>query len=224
MASPLVHVEGLHKAYREAGVQTPVLQGAGFDLYAGESVGLLGTSGAGKSTLLAVLAGLLLPDSGAVSFGGELITEMDEGQRAALRAQRIGVVLQSDNLIPFLTASENVELAIELAGGDHGRDRAHELLAELGVAERAGDLPRRLSGGEAQRVALAVALINEPDLLLADEVTAELDSVSAERVLDLLLSVCEARELTVLLVTHSPELAARTGRRLRVERGRVSEL
>ncbi len=149
MNAPLVRVEDLSKTYREAGVDTPVLAGAGFELRRGETTSLVGSSGAGKSTLLAVLAGLMLPDSGTVCFDGEDITTMDEAARAGLRARRIGVVLQNDNLIPFLTALETVELAIELAGGDDAGARASELLDELGLADRLDDLPRRLSGGEA---------------------------------------------------------------------------
>jgi putative ABC transport system ATP-binding protein len=223
VSTPLVRVENLSKAYREGGVETTVLRDVDFALGHGETVSLLGTSGAGKSTLMALLAGLLLPDSGALWFDGDDVMGMDEAARAALRARRIGVVLQSDNLIPFLTARENVELAIELA--DRGRDtgRAEELLSELGLEERLNDLPRRLSGGESQRASLAVALANRPRLLLADEVTAELDSKSAARVLDVMLGAASEQGLTVLMVTHSAELAERTERRLRVVGGTVVE-
>lgn len=223
MAEPLLEVDALTKAYREAGVETRVLDGAGFELARGETTSLVGSSGAGKSTLLGLLAGLMLPDSGTVRLDGEDITAMEEAGRARLRARRIGVVLQNDNLIPFLTAAENVELAIDLADGDRPRAHSRQLLGELGLAERLEDLPRRLSGGEAQRAALAVALANEPDLLLADEVTAELDSASADRVIDVILEASRDRGLTVLLVTHSSELADRAERRLRVADGRVFE-
>ena len=223
MNAPLVRVEHLSKTYREGGVDTTVLQDVDFALGHGETVSLLGTSGAGKSTLMALLAGLLLPDSGALWFDGEDVAGMDEASRAALRARRIGVVLQSDNLIPFLTARENVELAIELADGGRDTGRAEELLSELGLEERLNDLPRRLSGGESQRASLAVALANRPRLLLADEVTAELDSKSAARVLDVMLGAASEQGLTVLMVTHSAELAARTERRLRVVGGAVVE-
>lgn len=219
----LVEVEGLSKSYHEGGVETRVLDGARFELAQGETTTLVGSSGAGKSTLLAVLAGLMVPDSGEVRFDGEDVTAMDEGDRAGLRARRIGVVLQNDNLIPFLSAAENVELAVMLAGDRRPGARARELLVELGLAERLDDLPRRLSGGEAQRASLAVALINEPDLLLADEVTAELDSANAERVLDVVLGTSRDRGLTVLMVTHSPELAKHTDRRLRLTDGVVVE-
>ncbi|MGH2945112.1 MAG: ABC transporter ATP-binding protein [Solirubrobacteraceae bacterium] len=223
MATPLLQVEELWKSYREAGVETRVLQGASFELARGETTSLMGASGAGKSTLLAVLAGLMLPDAGDVRFDGESLATMDEATRARLRAGRIGVVLQSDNLIPFLTATENVELAIGLAGEDHARPRARELLNELGLGDRLDDLPRRLSGGESQRAALAVALVNQPDLLLADEVTAELDSANAALVIDIISEASRERGLTVLMVTHDPELASRTERGLRIADGAVIE-
>lgn len=223
MTGPLIAVEELRKSFHESEVETRVLDGASFELAAGETTSLIGSSGAGKSTLLGVLAGLMLPDSGRVRFDGEDITAMDEAGRAGLRAKRIGVVLQSDNLIPFLTAAENVELAITLAGGDRPGARARDLLGELGLGERLDDLPRRLSGGEAQRASLAVALVNEPDLLLADEVTAELDSANADRMIEIILGASRDRGLTVLMVTHSAELAERTDRCLRVAGGRVIE-
>lgn len=223
MTEPLIRVEGLSKTYREADVETRVLDEAGFELARGETASLVGSSGAGKSTLLGMLAGLMVPDSGRVLFDGEDVTAMDEAGRAGLRARRIGVVLQSDNLIPFLTAAENVELAITLAGGERAGPRAKDLLGELSLAGRAGDLPRRLSGGEAQRASLAVALANEPDLLLADEVTAELDSANADRIIEVMLGASRERGLTVLTVTHSSALAERTDRRLRVVDGRVIE-
>ncbi len=200
-----------------------MLAGLSLRLAAGETLSLVGASGAGKSTLLSILAGLALPDAGSVRFDGTDLTRLDEGERAALRARRIGVVLQSDNLIPFLTAAENVELAVTLAAGHDPQRRARDLLGEVGVAARADDLPRRLSGGESQRASLAVALVNEPDLLLADEVTAELDSDTAARVLDLVWSAAAERGVAVLLVTHSGELAARTDRALRLLDGRVVE-
>ena len=217
----LVEVDGLVKTYDERGASTAVLRGASFGLARGEATSMVGASGSGKSTLLAILAGLLVPDEGEVRFDGEILTAMDEAERSALRAGRIGVVLQGGNLIPFLSAAENVELAVELAGGEHPGERARELLSRLDLPHRADDLPRRLSGGEAQRAALAVALANEPDLLLADEVTAELDSDNAERVLELILATSADQGLTVLIVTHSPALATLTEHRLRVVDGAV---
>ena len=221
--APLLRVEGVSKTYRQGPISTPVLRGASLELPRGEITSLTGVSGSGKSTLISLLAGLMLPDSGRVIFDGLEINDLDEPARARLRARRIGVVLQSGNLIPFLTAAENVELAIELGGDHRPAARAREVLSQIGLAERVDHLPRRLSGGEAQRVAVAMALANEPDLLLADEVTGELDSASAERVMAAILDAWQARGLTVLFVTHSFALAARAGRQLHLEGGEVHE-
>ena len=220
-AAPLVRVDEVSKTFRDGSVHTPVLRAASLELARGETTSLAGVSGSGKSTLISLLAGLLLPDSGRVVYDGQDITQLDEVARARLRAGRIGVVLQRGNLIPFLTAVENVELAIRLAGGDRATARAKELLAELGLGRRVDHLPRRMSGGEAQRVAVAMALANEPDLLLADEVTGELDSTSAEQVMGVIFDAWRERGLTVLFVTHSSELAARAQRRLRLGEGEV---
>ncbi len=187
-------------------------------------ISLTGVSGSGKSTLISLLAGLVLPDSGRVVFDGEDITELDDAARARLRARRVGIVLQSGNLIPFLTALQNVELAMELGDGDDNGERAEDLLSELGLGDRLHSLPRHLSGGEAQRVAAAIALANRPDLLLADEVTGQLDSANAEKVMSVVFGAWRQRGLTVLFVTHNRELAVRADRRLLLENGKVREL
>jgi putative ABC transport system ATP-binding protein len=192
------------------------------ELSHGETTSLIGVSGSGKSTLISLLAGLLQPDAGEVLFEGLDITALDEAARARLRARRIGVVLQSGNLIPFLTAVENVELAIKLGDGDRQpAGRARELLAEFGLSRRLDHLPRRMSGGEAQRVSVAMALANDPDLLLADEVTGELDSASAEQVMRVIFEASRERDLAVLFVTHSRELAGRAQHRLLLQDGEV---
>jgi putative ABC transport system ATP-binding protein len=220
--SALVRVHDVSKAYREAGAEAHVLRGASLDLARGETTSLIGVSGSGKTTLMSLLAGLMRPESGTVLFDGHALSDLDDAARARLRARRIGVVLQSGNLIPFLTASENVELAIELGGGGkRPRARARALLDEVGLADRADHEPRRMSGGEAQRVSVAMALANEPDLLLADEVTGQLDSSNADRVMEVILGAWRERGLTVLFVTHDGELAARAQRRLRLHDGRV---
>jgi putative ABC transport system ATP-binding protein len=220
--SALVRVQEVSKTYREAGAEAHVLRGASLELARGETTSLIGVSGSGKTTLLSLLAGLMRPESGSVLFDGRALSDLDDAARARLRARRIGVVLQSGNLIPFLTASENVELAIELGGGGkRPRARARALLEEVGLADRADHEPRRMSGGEAQRVSVAMALANEPDLLLADEVTGQLDSSNADRVMEVILGAWRQRGLTVLFVTHDGEIAARAQRRLRLHDGRV---
>jgi predicted ABC-type transport system involved in lysophospholipase L1 biosynthesis ATPase subunit len=219
----LVRVDGVSKAFREGEGATEVLHGVGLELARRETTSLVGRSGSGKSTLIALLAGLLLPDAGSVTFDGRDLGTLADGARARLRAHRIGVVLQRDNLVPFLTAAENVELALGL-GGSSSRARARELLSELGLGQRLHHRPHTLSGGEAQRVAVAVALANEPDLLLADEVTGELDSATAEHVMGVIFEAWRERGLSVLYVTHSDELAARAQHRLGLADGAVRPL
>jgi putative ABC transport system ATP-binding protein len=221
MAPPLVRVDAVSKTYHEGDVETAVLRGATIDLARGETTSLVGASGTGKTTLLGLIAGLMLPDSGAIVFDGEDVASLDEAGRARLRAERIGIVLQSGNLIPFLTARENVELAVELAGGSHGAARARDLLGALGLGHRLDSLPRKLSGGENQRVAVAVALANSPDLLLADEVTGELDSAGAAQVMEMIFAARRERGLTVLFVTHNHDLAAHAEHHLRLVDGQV---
>ncbi|MDA0160449.1 ABC transporter ATP-binding protein [Solirubrobacter ginsenosidimutans] len=219
--SALVRVDAVSKAYRSGGTETRVLRAASLTLVRGETTSLVGASGSGKSTLIALIAGLMRPEAGTISFDGQALTDLDEMGLARLRARRIGVVLQKDNLIGFLTAAENVELAIEFGGGDRRAERARALLARVGLADRADQLPRRLSGGEAQRVAIAVALANDPDLLLADEVTGQLDSDTAGDVMRRIFDACRERGLTVLFVTHNRELAGGAHHRLQLVDGEV---
>jgi putative ABC transport system ATP-binding protein len=216
-----VRVAEVSKTFREGESETIVLQGACLELARAETTSLVGRSGSGKSTLLSLLAGVLLPDTGTVVFDGKDVASLGDAGRARLRASRIGVVLQRDNLIPFLSACENVELAIAIAGGPRRRSRARDLLGELGLGRRLHHRPQALSGGEAQRVAVAMALVNEPDLLLADELTGELDSATAEQVVGLIFDAWRERGLSVLYVTHSDELAARAQRRLGLTDGAV---
>jgi putative ABC transport system ATP-binding protein len=223
-AGPLVRLEEVSKTYRDGLVGRPVLRDACLELPRGEMTSLSGTSGSGKSTLIALIAGLMKPDSGRVVFDGDEITGLDDVARARLRARRVGVVLQSGNLIPFLTALENVELAMELGEDDVNGGRAKDLLVELGVGDRVHHFPRRMSGGEAQRVSVAMALANRPDLLLADEVTGQLDSVNAEQVMEVIVDARRRLGLTVLFVTHNRELAARAEHCLVLEDGEVRDL
>jgi putative ABC transport system ATP-binding protein len=222
-ATSLVKARDLFKIYREGAVETVALRGANLELGRGEVTSLVGPSGSGKSTLISMLAGLALPSAGQVLFDGEDVTRLDEASRARLRARRVGIVMQSGNLVPFLTALENVKLAIKLAGGRSGDRRARELLGELGLSHRLHHPPRKLSGGEVQRVSVAAALANDPALLLADELTGELDSATAEQVLDVILEASRHRGSSVLLVTHNEEVARRAQRRLRLVDGIVVE-
>ena len=220
-AQPLVQLKEVFKIYREGTTETVALRGANLDLPRGMLTSMVGPSGSGKSTLLSILAGLALPSAGQVIIDGQDISRLDESARAGIRADRIGLVFQSGNLIPFLTALENVQLARAVSSRAKVATSARELLADVGLEPRLNHLPRQLSGGEQQRVSIAVALANEPDLLLADELTGELDSATAEQVMEVLATAWRQRSLTVLLVTHNPELAARADHRVRLVDGLV---
>jgi putative ABC transport system ATP-binding protein len=223
-AAPLLAVRGVRKSYQSGEDDVMVLKDLDLELPQGSMTSLMGVSGSGKSTLIAIIAGLLVADSGSVLFSGEDLGSLDETGRARLRAGQVGIVMQSGNLIPFLSAEENVQLAKDLAaGGASGGPEPVDLLEQLGVGDRRGHLPRRLSGGEAQRVSLAVALANEPQLLLADEVVGAVDEATAAQVMDVIYTAWRERGLTVLFVTHSAELAADAERRLRLQEGVVVE-
>jgi putative ABC transport system ATP-binding protein len=216
----IVRVADVWKSYVTRNGTAQVLRGAGLRLAPGEKASLVGLSGSGKSTLLSLIAGLLRPDSGAVEIDGVAISALDERSRARLRAERIGIALQADNLIPFLSARENVEIAFAFAARRSPRRAAAlELLDRFGVAHRAQHRPRQLSGGEAQRVALAVSVANDPAVLLADEVAAQLDRDTAARVLGEVL----AARCAVLFVTHDVALADLAERRYELVGGAVRE-
>lgn len=217
-----VRLEAVSKAYGSGSSRLEVLDQLDLDLPQGQTTSLVGRSGTGKSTLLSLIAGLMRPDSGHIYIGGQQMEQLNDDGRASLRAERIGFVLQSDNLIPFLTAVENVEVAIGFAQGRHSTARARELLSDLGLRHRMDHLPRQLSGGESQRVAVAVALANEPDLLLADEVVGQLDSMTAADVMGMIFETSRQRNLTVLYVTHDEQLARQAHRSLRLTDRRVT--
>ena len=199
-----------------------IVRDVSFGLHARESLAITGPSGAGKSTLLALLAGLDEPTSGDIWLAGERLTGLDEDGRAALRARHVGFVFQSFHLVPSLTALENVMLPLELKGRGDARSEAAAMLAHVGLEARAGHYPRQLSGGEQQRVALARATVARPAVLFADEPTGNLDSVTGARIIDLLFSLNQEGDTTLVLVTHDASLAARCGRTLRMNAGSLA--
>lgn len=208
--TPLVRLNGVSKGFVDASGNVAVLQDVDFTINPGQKASLVGVSGSGKSTILSLIAGLLRPDTGTVELDGVALAGLDDDAMARLRSRRIGIALQSENLIPFMTAQENVELAQSFGPGKPCARQARNLLDRMGVAHRAAHLPRQMSGGEAQRVSLAVALANAPALLLADEMVAQLDSDTAAAVVGDVF----ASDMAVLFVTHDPALAARADLRL----------
>jgi putative ABC transport system ATP-binding protein len=216
-------VQDLYKIYKEGEIETVALRGAELAVQPGEFIAIAGRSGAGKSTLLSIIGGLAVPSAGRVIIDGTDITRLGERERAAFRRDKIGIIYQADNLIPFLTALENVLLPMQLAGRRDAPRRARDLLAAVGLAERADHKPAMLSGGERQRTAIAIALANEPQLLLADELTGELDSATADQMMELLAGLNDGRRLTLVVVTHNKSVAARARRQVRIDDGRLFE-
>lgn len=231
----MIRVEGLRKSLRTGGATVEILKGIDFAVSRGEFVAIMGASGSGKSTLLGLLAGLDDPTSGSVALNGTVISNMAEDKLAQLRGRTIGFVFQSYQLIPTLTAFENVLLPYELnvssaaidgsatTSGERksGRARAIELLQSVGLGARMDHYPVQLSGGEQQRVALARAFILRPPIVLADEPTGNLDTVNGQHILDLLLHLNHVERTTLVLVTHDPALAAHAGRRITLRDGLV---
>jgi putative ABC transport system ATP-binding protein len=216
-----VRAEGLTKQVATPDHVLTIVSDVSFAVAAGEAIAILGASGSGKSTLLGLLAGLDVPTSGRVRLGGEDLFALDEDGRARLRGRMVGFVFQSFQLLPALTALENVMLPVELAGGGDAREKAQAVLERVGLGERLGHYPRQLSGGEQQRVALARAFVAQPGILFADEPTGNLDSATGAQVIDLLFSMNRENGTTLVLVTHDAELAARCDRRITLVAGRV---
>jgi putative ABC transport system ATP-binding protein len=220
-APVLIDVHGLTRRVPLPGRELTILEDVSFRVRAGESLAIVGASGSGKSTLLALLAGLDVASSGDVRIGGIGLGALDEDARARLRGERIGFVFQNFQLLPALTALENVMLPLELAGIDDAATPARQILARVGLGERLDHYPRQLSGGEQQRVAIARAFVTRPQILFADEPTGNLDTATGRVIADLLFELNQAEGSTLILVTHDERLAARCARQLRLDGGRL---
>ena len=221
-SGPAIAARQVIKRIETATHTVEILKGIDFEVERGQFVAIMGASGSGKSTLLGLLAGLDTPTSGRILLDGMDITGLAEDDLALLRGRKVGFVFQSYQLIPTLTAEENVLLPLELAGAEEGRERAAELLDRVGLLDRRDHYPVQLSGGEQQRVALARAFVMRPPILMADEPTGNLDSRNGRLVLDLLLQLNRREKATLLLVTHDRELAAFADRTITLRDGAIA--
>ncbi len=222
--SSILTLKNLCRTYKLGDHELPILKDVSFELAEGQAIAVVGPSGSGKTTLLGLCAGLDRPSSGEVVVCGKSLGEMNEDQRAKLRNEYVGFVFQSFQLVPTLTALENVMVPIELHGSGNGvLDRAKELLGRVGLGDRLDHYPSQLSGGEQQRVALARAFVNQPQILFADEPTGNLDVETGKMVEDLLFELNSGFGTTLVLVTHDLELAQRCGRIIRLRGGRIEQ-
>jgi putative ABC transport system ATP-binding protein len=219
---PILRVSQLSKQVATGDAKLVILHDVSFDVQEGEAVAILGASGSGKTTLLGLMAGLDTPSAGQVMIDGIDLFSLDEDGRAALRGRMVGFVFQSFQLLPALTALENVMLPLELAGAPGARESAATMLARVGLSERLTHYPKQLSGGEQQRVALARAFVSQPRLLLADEPTGNLDAATGREIIDLMFDLNRESRTTLLLVTHDESLARRCRRSLRIAAGRLT--
>jgi len=220
----VIEVRQLAKRVDNGGEPLTILHEISFAVAAGDTVAIVGASGSGKSTLLGLLAGLDQPSGGAVVVAGEDLGGLDEDARAVLRGRLLGFVFQNFQLLPSLTALENVMLPLELAGAANARREAEFWLQRVGLAHRLRHYPKHLSGGEQQRVALARAFAPRPRLVLADEPTGNLDAVTGHQIIELMFAINAESATTLILVTHDEEIAARCSRRLRMHAGQLDEL
>jgi putative ABC transport system ATP-binding protein len=218
---PLIVTENLGKSVQTSDGTLEILSAIDLSINAGESIAIIGESGSGKSTLISLLAGLDTPSTGSITLDGKIITVMNEDGRAAVRNELVGFVFQSFQLLPGLTALENVMLPLELAGDRNAQASATALLDRVGLSHRLSHTPKQLSGGEQQRVALARAFVTEPAILFADEPTGNLDSKTGEYIIELLFELNQENRTTLILVTHDPALAARCQRVIKLEAGHI---
>jgi putative ABC transport system ATP-binding protein len=223
MSKPIIAVDHVFKSVTDSTGTLDILRDINFTLARKETAAIVGASGSGKSTLLSIIAGLDTPSRGSVRLDGQDLFAIDEDDRAALRAQTVGFVFQSFQLMGNLSALENVMLPLELAGRKDSRKAATEMLTRVGLGERLGHYPKVLSGGEQQRVALARAFVVQPAVLLADEPTGSLDFATGEKVMELMFELNREQGTTLVLVTHDRGIAQRCERRITIEAGRVVE-
>ena len=218
---PALQVNALGKRVPLPSGELTILKDVGFQIAQGDTVAIVGASGSGKSTLLSLLAGLDSPSDGSVVLDGEALSSLDEDGRARVRGEKVGFVFQSFQLLPSLTAMENVMLPLELRGDADAEGPAKQILQKVGLGERLGHYPRQLSGGEQQRVALARAFVTRPSLLFADEPTGNLDTHTGQAIIELLFALNAEAGTTLVLVTHDEHLAGRCGRILRLDSGEL---
>lgn len=221
IVNPALQVSGLGKHVPLPTGELTILEDVGFQIANGDTVAIVGASGSGKSTLLSLLAGLDTPSAGQVMLDGEVLSSLDEDGRARVRGEKVGFVFQSFQLLPSLTALENVMLPLELRGDADAETPARQILEKVGLAQRLSHYPRQLSGGEQQRVALARAFVTRPSLLFADEPTGNLDTHTGQAIIELLFALNAEAGTTLVLVTHDEHLAVRCGRILRLDSGRL---
>ncbi len=216
----MITLDKVSKSFSAGKGVVSILKDLDLQVKKGESISILGPSGSGKTTLLSLLSGLDLPDSGQVMINNQVINSMSEDELSKFRSEHVGIVFQSFYLIPYLTALENVELALD-AKNISDRERVISILQKVGLNERMNHFPHQLSGGESQRVAIARALVVKPNLLIADEPSGNLDRETGKQVMDLLFSLVDEQKTTFILVTHDNDLAARSQRMLHLDQGKL---
>lgn len=220
----MLELKNVNKGYLEGNIRHSVLRNLDVHISNGEIIILFGKSGSGKSTLLNIISGIDVPDGGSVIIDGTDITKLSEKERTLLRRNKVGFIFQSFNLIPTLTVKENLLLPLELTGANNTKDKINSILSEVGLANRANTYPDKLSGGEQQRIAIARALIHNPDIILADEPTGNLDYETSSQIVDLLDRVVKQKRKTMIMVTHSRDVIGLADKIYSLKEGRIVEI